>query len=340
MSYVRHYSKRIFYSGSVSYPASQNGGSVSYSGEVPVYISVYVDTDNFDRGINRCNNSVKLLTSAVVATDAAQVESKKKASEKIGAAIVKGFFNYVGADLSQKIKELSSKCEALWGALTGHIDNCRSKKSQMQTDYNRICKRYIKVFEDLDNELVHRIEEMDKPVFDFANESQKVIDRTVDTDLLGISTISSTESIHLETILSCSHVKQEASNLIERSNEYLRNTYRLEHSIRDMLYYKNSNAIIYIPVMYSESTNSNGQKDEKIYFGDSEYGLSGADEESNILSKFMSKDIHWGPMDPMDAEKIISYINSDIQANAVDDRVLRTMLDLLNKQNIQTIKVQ
>lgn len=154
MSYRRSYTGYVHYSGTVSYPASQNGGSVSYSGSEPVYITIDVDTNAFDASVGHCNNAVNALTGAVVATEAAQVESKRQASKQIASTIVKGFFDYVGADLSQKIKELSSKCESLFIALMGHKDNCLSKSKQMQDDYNRISKRYSKIFEDLDKETV------------------------------------------------------------------------------------------------------------------------------------------------------------------------------------------
>ena len=79
MSYSRSFSKTIaiHYSGSVSYPASQSGGSVSYSGTAyeDVVVNINVDTDAFDSSVRHCNNSVGALTGAVVATEGAQVAS-------------------------------------------------------------------------------------------------------------------------------------------------------------------------------------------------------------------------------------------------------------------------
>ena len=185
MSYRQSYTGYVHYSGTVSYPASQNGGSVSYSGSEPVYITIDVDTNAFDSSVANCNSAVNGLTTAVVATEAAQVESKRRTSTQIAASIVKGFFEYVGADLSQKMKELSSKCESLFVALMGHKDNCLAKSSQMQDDYNRIFKRYAKIFDDLDKETVSRIEVLDRPTFQFADSTQKV--------LIGIATLNCLE---------------------------------------------------------------------------------------------------------------------------------------------------
>lgn len=338
MSYRRSYTGYVHYSGTVSYPASQNGGSVSYSGSEPVYITIDVDTNAFDASVGHCNNAVNALTGAVVATEAAQVESKRQASKQIASTIVKGFFDYVGADLSQKIKELSSKCESLFIALMGHKDNCLSKSKQMEDDYNRISKRYSKIFEDLDKETVSRIEVLDKPAFQFAESAQNLVDRNSNTELLGISTISANESIKLETVLSCSHVKQQASVLLDKANCYLQGTYRLANSVRDMLDDSQAENDILLPVMFVESVKNIENKETRIIGTDDGFTPSGDAVDSTLRSKFMSKDVEWGDMNSNDFDKVISYLNAEVQSDQMDDRTLKTMLGLLNGQAIQTIK--
>lgn len=338
MSYRRSYTGYVHYSGTVSYPASQNGGSVSYSGSEPVYITIDVDTNAFDASVGHCNNAVNALTGAVVATEAAQVESKRQASKQIASTIVKGFFDYVGADLSQKIKELSSKCESLFIALMGHKDNCLSKSKQMQDDYNRISKRYSKIFEDLDKETVSRIEVLDKPTFQFAESAQNLVDRNSNTELLGISTISANENIKLETVLSCSHVKQQASVLLDKANCYLQGTYRLANSVRDMLDDSQAENDILLPVMFVESVKNIENKETRIIGTDDGFTPSGDAVDSTLRSKFMSKDVEWGNMNSNDFDKVISYLNAEVQSDQMDDRTLKTMLGLLNGQAIQTIK--
>lgn len=338
MSYRRSYTGYVHYSGTVSYPASQNGGSVSYSGSEPVYITIDVDTNAFDASVGHCNNAVNALTGAVVATEAAQVESKRQASKQIASTIVKGFFDYVGADLSQKIKELSSKCESLFIALMGHKDNCLSKSKQMQDDYNRISKRYSKIFEDLDKETVSRIDVLDKPTFQFAESAQNLVDRNSNTELLGISTISANENIKLETVLSCSHVKQQASVLLDKANCYLQGTYRLANSVRDMLDDSQAENDILLPVMFVESVKNIENKETRIIGTDDGFTPSGDGIDSTLRSKFMSKDVEWGNMNSNDFDKVISYLNAEVQSDQMDDRTLKTMLGLLNGQAIQTIK--
>lgn len=338
MSYRRTYTGYVSGSVEYSYPASERGGTGYAHYQEPVYITIDVDTNAFDASIDHCNDAVNALTGAVVATEAAQVESKRRASKQIASSIVKGFFEYVGADLSQKIKELASKCESLFFALMGHKENCLSKSKQMQDDYNRISKRYSKIFEDLDKETVSRIEVLDRPTFQFAETAQNLIDRNSNTELLGISTISANESIKLETVLSCSHVKQQASILLAKANNYLQGTYRLANSVRDMLDESQVEEEILLPVMFVESVINSENKETKIIGTDEEFTPSGESIDSQLRSKFMSKDVEWDNMKSEDYEKVISYLNADVQSGQMEDRTLKTMLGLLNDQAIQTIK--
>ena len=339
MSYSRHYSRDVYYSGSVRYPASQNGGTVNYSGSVPVNVTIYVDTDPFDSSVNNCNTAVNGLTTAVVATEAAQVESKRKASRKIAETIIKGFFDFVGADLAQKIKEIASKCESLFAALLGHRDACLNKREQMQDDYNRITRQYSKVFQDLDKEVVSRIQLLDKPTFQFAQTAQELLDRNCNTNLLGIATISANESIALEAVLSCSHVKKQTRKLLNRANNYLQGSYRLANSVRDMLSDSPSDAELLLPVMFVESVVDSENKETKLFGTNAEYAPSGQGIDAKLRSQFLSKELSWGEMENKDLENVISYLNTELQSSEIDDRTLRTMLGLLNSQEIQTIKI-
>ncbi len=338
MSYRKSYTGYVDYSGTVSYPASEYGGTTSYSGRVPVHIVIDVDTDVFDASVKQCNSSVNGLTTAVVATEAAQVAAKRSASRQIASTIVKGFFDYVGADLSQKIKELSSKCESLFVALMGHKENCLTKNKQMRDDYHRISKRYSKIFEDLDKETVSRIESLDKPTFQFADMVQKVVDRNSDTEVLGISTIVANENINLETLLLCSHIKQQASTLLSKVNDYLRGTYELTASVHDMLEKITTAGEISLPVIFVESVTSTDGKETKIYGTQHKYAPSEAHVVPNLVSQFLSQNVEWQDMDSNKWDKIVSYLNVEIQTGHLEDRVVKTILDLINIQAIQIIK--
>lgn len=99
MSYSRRFSRTVsvHYSGTVSYPASQTGGSVSYSGTAHelVEVDVHVDTGAFDASVAHCNNSVSGLTASVGAMNAAQCLAIRQNADKISKSIIDGFFSTV-----------------------------------------------------------------------------------------------------------------------------------------------------------------------------------------------------------------------------------------------------
>ena len=99
MSYTRRFSRNItvHYSGNVSYPPSQHGGTKYYSGSTTetVYFDVTVDTDPFDKEVHEMKGHVDLLTGSVVATEAAHVNSIDEKSRQIGDTIIRGFFKTV-----------------------------------------------------------------------------------------------------------------------------------------------------------------------------------------------------------------------------------------------------
>lgn len=338
MGYSRNYTGYINYSGTVNYPASQNGGSMRYSGTETVYVTINVDTDMFESSVIDCNQSIGGLTTAVVATEAAQIASKKKTSDKITKAIIGGFFEYVGADLSQKTQELTSQCESLVVELMGHKASCIAKSTQMQEDYNRITKRYLKIFEDLDKEVHSRIETLDKPIFHFADSAQKLIDRNVDTDLLGISTVSANENSRMETILVSSHIKQIAKTVLSKATDYLQGTYRLAHSVRDMLIPKAADGELMLPIIYTESVLESGNIESKLQGPDTRFTPSGKEMDAQLKSRFKAKDIVWEDMNSEEYDKVMTYMNAYIQNSQMDERTLKTMLGLIRNKGIQIIK--
>ena len=185
MSYSRSYSETITLSGSetktVSYPASENGGSttvtVYYTEYVPVDVNIHVDTDPFEAGVAKCNSRVNLLTTTVVATEVAQIASIASNAKKVGSAVVEGFFKTIRSEISQQIMELSQKIDSHLIHLRELAKSCAARQKQMETDYNRISTRYSKIFNDLNNELSNRIYELNKPAFSFKDNWYRRLDR-------------------------------------------------------------------------------------------------------------------------------------------------------------------
>ncbi len=223
MSYSRQVSKQIaiHYSKTVSYPASQSGGSITVSGTAyeTVIVNVEVDTNPYDASVQRCSNHVLGLTGAVAATETAQVASIRDKAKKIGHTIVSGFFKTVRSEISQQVAELESSIEASLIHLTELQKRCLDKQRQMTADYHRISSRYGKIFEDLNQELENRIFEIDKPVFQFQRSASGVSSRTFDG--AGAAMVEASEVAAARTKLEASRLKWGAWETLDTVEKYL-----------------------------------------------------------------------------------------------------------------------
>ena len=137
MSYTRTFSRKvsIYYSGSVSYPASKTGGTVPYSGTATetVDVEVHVKTDDFDASVANCNSSVNGLTASVGAMNAAQCLAIHNNAEKVSKTIINGFFHTARTDLSAQSAELVQTVTARLGLLSNPNSCIRSKRRCART---------------------------------------------------------------------------------------------------------------------------------------------------------------------------------------------------------------
>lgn len=338
MSYTRYYRAEI--SGSKSKTVTVNGEThtvtVDYS--EPVQIAIHVDTDRFDGQVHGCRTAVNRLTGAVVAAEAAEVAAKRQTSRKIGNSILYGFFSYIRTDLSQQIRELVSKTEALLMELVEQGKDCLHRKTQMGDDYTRTANRYSALFADLDKEMANRIRNLCKPVFNFAEQGAEALGRPMDSNLLGTASIAADEAFRLDSVLKCSSIKHRAQELIGEANRYLEGTYRLQNSVRDMLRTNFEPGLRYLPVAYVESTVS-AQGIDRCLYGTQNDMLSDCEGiDVTLKTHFQDKELQWETMDDAAAESIKAYFDEEIGRSGVSPRVAATISALRANNSIKTIK--
>lgn len=217
MSYTRKYHEIITVRGkrtiTVSYPASQSGGSksvtVDYEEKVPVDVNIHVDTKPFDNSVEHCNENVNVLTAAVVAAETAQIISIDKNAKKVATTVVNGFFSYIKSEISQQIAELTQSIDAQLMHLRELANSCAQKKTQMEGDFLRISSRYVKIFDDLNNELRNRIFELDKPTFQFKKELDNQKIRNTENDMVNTVAIFGREGGTIQNQIGTSFTKKE-----------------------------------------------------------------------------------------------------------------------------------
>jgi hypothetical protein len=329
----------IHYSGSVRYPASEHGGSVSYSGyaQEEVAVNVHVDTDPFDREVGDCNTQINELTGAVVATEAAQVASIHHSSREIGAAIVNGFFKTVQSDLSQQSAQLQVGIEATLGHLNELTKSLNRIKEQMTTDYNRLSSNYLKIFNELDSELDNRIHALEQPTLNAHHSVDSVATLGINTGSVTGTSVSGSEHASLEGEIQASLLKSRAMQAISGANNFLvqqqNETALLQHCLLDV----EDATHHYAPVMYVETIDTNKTTSEELYASPS---LEQVDR--NKLTENM-RDGNWkGEIDNNRTELIRRHFNSMLAgqpaSSAHDKRVAKYITNLFNLSETKSLE--
>lgn len=269
MSYTRRFSKQVSvrYSGSVSYPASQNGGTIHYSGtEVEtVHFDVTVNTDPFDAAVDKMKGDIDYLTGAVVATEGAHVASIDSTSRKIGHTIISGFFKTVKSDISQQIAQLKIQSESLLLQLNKLAARCRDKQRQMGEDYQRISGRYLKIFSDLSKELENRVYSIDEPVFKAARMLDRVGGHEGNEEAAATVSVTAGETAHVHSILAANQTKRRASEALEKGKRFLAIQYATDDVIQRCLLPKDGGALITTPFCVMEAATENGGQRRELH---------------------------------------------------------------------------
>lgn len=313
MSYSRTFKKTIsvHYSGSISYPPSEHGGTKSYSGYVDetILFDVEVDTRPFDKSVDNMKNQVNLLTGSVVATEAAQVASIRESSRKVGKTIVDGFFNTVRFDITSQIASLKIKVDSLLLQLNELAKRCKDKERVMTVDYQMISARYTKIFEELNRELENRIYALDEPVFKMVEKSGEINSEL--TKHIGVPTVHASENARLHSKISAALTKREAANTIGKAKQFLEVQYRTDRLLDNCLIEGGQKADHLAPYIVMESSTPHRTTDTDVYC--SEF-LEGVDRNA-LAAKAEIKDGNG----MMCNEKVADYFNAELAGCFAND---------------------
>ncbi|HAG15195.1 MAG TPA: hypothetical protein DCG69_01540 [Bacteroidales bacterium] len=353
MSYTKHYQETITVTGSktvsVSYPASQSGGTtsatVNYTEYVPVAVNIHVDTIPFDTSVNNCNTNVNVLTGAVVATEAAQIASIDKNSKKVANTIISGFFSFIRSEISQQTAELSQNIDAHLMHLKELSQSCQNKKKQMESDYNRISSRYSKVFEDLNRELSNRVYELDKPTFVFKKEADHQKERNTDNDLVNTATIFGFESSGLQSKISASLAKKRAFDTINKVKMFLHLQKKLNNTVQHSMINENTASTKFFPICFVETLNEKSRIDKNIYFSNHLAALNEMANKNQLISQFSGSANRWIAIPKAYQANLSFYFHSELN-NAYSSseqhtvRVKEMILKISNLESISLINFQ
>ena len=352
MSYGRSYSEvvtgRIVKTVYIDYPASEHGGSTSYTFDeevdIPVEVNIDVDTHPFDSSVHHCGTNVDLLTTAVVATEAAEIVSKEVNARKVGDSIVSGFFSYIRSEISQQIAELAQNVEAQLMHIRELSQACLAKKKQMEGDYMRISGRYMKIFGDLNSELSNRVFELDRPAFAFKKETDNQETRTTDNDLVNTVSIFGGESSDLQTKICISLAKKRAWDSLNKAKMFLWQQKKLNVTIQQSMLNESLSGSIFTPVCYFETKNFGNQIDKHLFNTEYLPVLGEKGKTNELVEQFSSPSVSWSKLSPGDQKSISLYFNAELDSKSLGNdpyslRVRAMIRKIANFSTIEAIKI-
>jgi hypothetical protein len=353
MSYSRKYRERIAvpYSGSVrySYPASDKGGSgtAHYSGTTYEDVNIYIDVDTiaFDNSVENCNTNVNLLTGAVVATEAAQIISIDKNAKKVGKTIVDGFFGYIRSEISQQIAELTQGIDSQLMHLRELSKAVVDKKRQMEGDFLRISGRYVKTFDDLNNELSNRIFELDKPTFVFKKELDNQSIRTTKNDMVNTIAVFGKEGSELHSKISASIAKKRALDTLNKAKVFLWQQKKLNKTVQQSMLNESIESPQYSPVLFIETKANNSQITKGIHAPSYVSALQENQTKNELIAQFCETTTSWSAITKDYTDNLKLYFNSELNKSYTTSdqhskRVKEMIQKMANLASIQTINIQ
>jgi hypothetical protein len=257
MGYSQSFHESVHVSGSVSvsYPASEHGGSTTahYSEYVPVDITINVATEPFDASVSGVNHSIDLLTGAVTVMNAAQCAAIQEKTKNVSQALINGFYGTINSELSRQMQELGNAFKSKIGLILEQGKAITRQQGVMDTDYQRISSRYITVFSNLDDECHKRILELDRSAFDLSEKVLRYMLNGLVTESAG-SLVSSQEESSSRAMILASGLYKKTREVIENLLAYINQDRVFQERIAASL---NGEAVgdvapVYVPVVFSE----------------------------------------------------------------------------------------
>ncbi len=347
MSYTRSYSRTVSGSEtiSISYPASENGGSTSRTVTISIPIDIYIEVNTvpFDISVDSCKNHIDVVTGAVVAANSAQVVAINQSAKKISDSVVNGFFGLIRSELSQQISEYRPRVEVLTIELQKLQEACLDKRRQMGQDYEHITKRYTGIFNDLDDQLRHRVKSLNSQVFDTKTSIAAQLNRPVLDFEVNITTVFNAECSNARAMFFASGLKSRALSLIKQAKNFLLSEKKLYKGLKLILHEEAAEGAgnYLLPVVYMEAEEKTGSNLTTVIYDKSAPGFNIKGIENKMEASFKNNAVHWQDLSKGDRDKIETHLYNQINspvgaAGQHEKRVVEMMMNLWNNNNFET----
>jgi hypothetical protein len=304
------------------------------------YIDCVVDTNPMAAEISSVSNHINGTTTAVVAMQTAVVLAEKKAADHVCDNVNKGFYTLIHSQISQKIAKLQSEVDSHLMQLNAQRKQLLSIKNRMERDYNMISRRYLKLFNGLNQNLKQRVFELDKSTVDFAvREIEKVSNRT--KYLTATVPVSQLESLAASQKIIASNVKFRGLKVINSMTHFLDDMSEQKKMTDKILLEKSNveNSNLSIPVVISEyNFDKSDSKSIDVEVDKEELSKQVQSTIKNAISLSV-ENIEWQAAKEIDKEvksEFSKYLSKSNSSNRVKDMANK----LFMANNFQIIKNQ
>lgn len=231
MSFSRSFTYTV--SGSVSYPASEHGGSRDFSKDLTVVVTV--DTEAIDRAAERCTAAVGAMTGGIVAETSLLEKEKGESANRISSSLVGGFFKYILYGIRETMMRLGTRMPMLLQELKALARRCSAAREQLGKDYEKITTRYSKVFTDLDESLRKSLEKLDQPTFFVAQSACDFVGKTMLSQTTATTLLGGPEEIASSTAIEMARLKDATREAVSQCARNIRYNLHLVNQIEHML---------------------------------------------------------------------------------------------------------
>jgi len=341
MSYTKTFNDKVRGKVEVPYGRPSKGYTKTINVELPVQVTIQIDTEPFDVSAGECGQNLNMLSSALTETEAAELKAKETGSLRVAESIITGFFSYIRSEISQQANELSKVVESNLILMRELMKSSRSKKVQMEGDFKRISDRYSKIFNDLNKEITNRIFDIDKQAFDFVNETNKFKVRALNNDLVSTVPVFGLENSELFSKISSSVNKKRVFDTINQIKLFLLEQKRLEQSLKDNVIGDNFSGDLMSPVCYVETSKNKIETDKRIIIQQFIDSTETQIPENVLIERFSSDRIKWKSMEEEERRKLQVYFDSELEKRfkSTDSHVMRVKENIRQMYALSSINV-
>lgn len=223
------------------------------------YINCVVDTKPMADELKTVSRCVTGTTTAVVAMQTAVIKADQDAADQVCEDVNRGFHALMSSQISQKIAKLQSEVDSHLLRLNQQTKQLLNIKKQMEKDYMRASARYRKTFSLLNSELRQRVQELDQPVFRFAETEVETTNNRMSM-LAAAVPVGQLESVTEAQKIITSNVKRNSLKVLEATRSFVSSMEEQKALTNRILLTdrKGESYVLYTPVVVAEGRYEQG----------------------------------------------------------------------------------